>query len=52
MAGILWLVIVFLVAVWAVGLALKLFGALIHLVLVVAAALFLYNVFANMRNRV
>jgi hypothetical protein len=51
MGGILWLIIAALLAIWAVGLALKLFGALIHIVLVVAAALFLYNLFVNARRR-
>lgn len=49
MAGILWGVVVFLLAVWALGFALHLVGNLIHLVLLVAIGLAVYN-FAMSRD--
>lgn len=45
MLGILWGVVVVLVAFWAIGLALNILGSLIHVVLVLAIALAIYNFF-------
>lgn len=51
MAGILWTVIALLVVLWLVGMAMSLFGPILHVLLVVAAALFVFNMFAG-RTRV
>jgi hypothetical protein len=50
MIGILWGVVVLLVAVWALGFALHLVGSIIHIVLLIAIALAIYN-FATSRDR-
>jgi hypothetical protein len=47
--SILWWVIAALVAFWLFGLVLDLFGGLIHIVLVVAAVLFVINMFTSRR---
>lgn len=44
MAGILWGIIVLLVAFWIAGLAFHVAGGLIHILLVVALALVIFNV--------
>ncbi len=49
MLGLLWGIVVFLVAVWAIGLAFHILGGLIHVVLVLAIALAIYN-FAMSRD--
>jgi hypothetical protein len=49
--GFLWGVIAFLLILWIVGLALDIFGPLIHLVIAVAAILFVIGMFTG-RNRV
>jgi hypothetical protein len=51
MATILWWIIAALVVFWLVGLFLDLFGGLLHILLVVAAVLFVINMFAG-RTRV
>ena len=43
MFGIIWGVVVVLVAFWALGLALNIAGNLIHIALVLAIALAIYN---------
>ncbi|MEH2453861.1 lmo0937 family membrane protein [Nostoc sp.] len=48
MLGILWGVVVLLFAFWALGLALHIAGNFIHIVLIVAIALAIYN-FAKSR---
>ncbi|MEH2145776.1 lmo0937 family membrane protein [Nostoc sp.] len=48
MLGILWGIVVVLFAFWALGLALHIAGNLIHIVLIVAIALAIYN-FAKSR---
>ncbi|MEH2009955.1 MAG: lmo0937 family membrane protein [Nostoc sp.] len=48
MLGILWGIVVLLFAFWALGLALHIAGNLIHIVLIVAIALAIYN-FAKSR---
>lgn len=47
--GILWGVVIFLLAIWALGFALHLVGNLIHIVLLVAIGLAIYN-FAMSRD--
>lgn len=47
MFGILWGVVVALVAFWAIGLALHIAGGLIHIVLLLAIGLAAYNFFSN-----
>ena len=47
MFGILWGAVVVLVALWAVGLALNIAGGLIHIVLLLAIALAVYNFFSK-----
>jgi hypothetical protein len=51
MGGILWTIIGILVAFWLIGLMMDIAGGLIHLVLVVAAVLFVINMFMG-RTRV
>ncbi|WP_430536553.1 lmo0937 family membrane protein [Listeria rocourtiae] len=43
MAGILWTIIVVLFVVWVIGLILRIGGKLIHLLLVLALALVVWN---------
>lgn len=47
MVGILWGIVVLLFAFWIAGVALHIAGGLIHLVLVVAIALAVYNFAMN-----
>lgn len=47
MAAILWTIIGLLVLFWVIGLALHLFGGLIHIALVIAAVLFVINLFTG-----
>ena len=52
MVGILWAVVVVLVVLWLLGwLALHIGGSLIHLLLIVAVIVLLYNLFVGMRRR-
>lgn len=43
MAGVLWTIIVVLFVVWVIGLILRIGGKLIHLLLVLALALVVWN---------
>ena len=52
MTGILWTVIVLLLAFWVVGLAMHILGPVIHFALLVAAVLFVVNMFASSRTRI
>jgi hypothetical protein len=52
MGGILWAVIALLVFFWLVGAVLELFGPVLHLLLVVAAVMFVANLFLGSRRRV
>ena len=52
MAGILWAVIVLLLAFWVVGLAMHILGPVIHFALLVAAVLFVVNMFTSSRTRI
>lgn len=45
MIGILWGIVVVLVAFWAIGLVLNIVGNLIHIALVLAIAIAIYNFF-------
>jgi hypothetical protein len=51
MFSILWFVIAVLLAIWVIGLFMHVAGGLIHIALVVAAVLFVINMFAG-RTRV
>ena len=50
MAGILWLVLVVLLALWLIGLIANIGGGLIHLLLVVAVIVLLYNLLISRRS--
>ena len=52
MAGILWAVIVICFAFWVLGFALHVGGALIHLLLVVAAVMLVINLLTGRGARV
>jgi hypothetical protein len=52
MGGILWTLIVILFAFWVAGFALHIGGSLIHLILVVALVLFIFNVLTGRGARV
>ena len=45
--GILWTVIAALIVLWLVGLVMHLFGPVIHLLLVIAAVLFVISMFSG-----
>jgi uncharacterized membrane protein len=47
MFGLLWTAVVVLVAFWAIGLALHIAGNLIHIVLLLAIGLAVYNFFSK-----
>ncbi len=49
MLGVLWTVFVIIVAIWLVGLLLDIGGSLIHLLLVVALIVLIYNVITGRR---
>jgi hypothetical protein len=51
MAGILWTILVIVLAVWLIGLLLNIAGGAIHLLLVVAAAILIYNLVMGSRAR-
>ncbi len=52
MAGILWVIFVVVVAFWLLGLVFHILGGAIHLLLVIAAIIFIYNLVASNRNRI
>lgn len=52
MAGVLWAIVALLVVFWLVGAVLDLFGAVIHFALVLAAVLFVVNMFLSRRTPV
>ena len=52
MGGILWAIIAVLLVVWLAGAALNLLGGLIHWILLIAAVLFVVNMFLGNRTRV
>jgi Family of unknown function (DUF5670) len=49
MVGILWGVVVVLVILWLLGLVVHVGGGLIHLLLVIALIILLYNLFVGRR---
>jgi Flp pilus assembly protein TadB len=52
MAGILWAVVAILVVLWLIGfVVLHVSGALIHLLLIIAVIVLLYNLFVGGRSR-
>ena len=51
MAGLLWTVVAILVVLWLVGLLVHIGGGLIHLLLVLAVIVLLYNLFVGARTR-
>ena len=51
MGGILWGIIVILFAFWLLGLTFKIAGGLIHILLVVALIVLVYNLFMSYRRR-
>jgi len=52
MVGILWAVVVVLVVLWLIGfLVVHIGGGLIHILLVIAVIVLLYNLFVGMRRR-
>ena len=52
LGSILWAVIVVLIVLWILGLVIHIGGGLIHLLLVVALIVLLYNLFVARRSRV
>jgi hypothetical protein len=50
MAGILWTIITVLFVLWLIGFAMHIGGGLIHLLLVVAVIMFLFNLFTGRRT--
>jgi 4-hydroxybenzoate polyprenyltransferase len=50
LAGILWLVLVVLVVLWLIGLIANIGGGLIHVLLVVAVIVLLYNLLISRRT--
>ncbi|MHB8598477.1 MAG: lmo0937 family membrane protein [Ktedonobacteraceae bacterium] len=52
MVGILWAVVVILVILWLIGfLVVHIGGGLIHILLIIAVIVLLYNLFVGMRRR-
>ncbi len=49
MLGILWTILVIIVAVWLIGLLLDFGGNLIHLLLIVALLILIYNLITGRR---
>ena len=49
MLGILWTILVIVVAVWLLGLLLDFGGSLIHLLLIVAVLILIYNLITGRR---
>jgi Family of unknown function (DUF5670) len=50
LGSILWIVVVVLVVLWLLGFVLHIGGALIHLLLIVALIVLLYNLFVGRRR--
>jgi hypothetical protein len=48
--GLLWALVVILVVLWLLGLVLNVAGGLIHVLLIVAVVVVLYNLFINRRT--
>ncbi len=52
LGSLLWTIVVILVVLWLIGLLLHVGGALIHVLLIVALIVLLYNLFTRSRARV
>ena len=52
MAGLLWTIIVVLFVLWSLGFALHFGGGLIHLLLVIAVVLIIFNIISGRGARV
>ncbi len=50
LAGILWAIVIVLVVLWLIGLLALHVGGLIHLLLVIAVIVLLYNLFVGRRG--
>jgi Family of unknown function (DUF5670) len=50
LSGILWTIVVVLVVLWLIGLLVHIGGGLIHLLLVIAVIVLLYNLFVGRRR--
>ena len=50
MGQLLWIVFVVIVAIWLIGLVLDVAGSAIHVLLVIALAVLLYNMFVGRRQ--
>lgn len=50
MGQLLWIVFVIIVGIWLLGLVLDIAGGFIHLLLVVAVIVLIYNLLTNRRN--
>jgi hypothetical protein len=50
MGGILWVIFIVIVAFWLIGVVADVAGGLIHLLLVVAVLILLYNLFVGRKN--
>jgi hypothetical protein len=48
--GLLWTVIAILLVIWLVGLVMNVVGPIIHLLLIIAAVLFVVNMFTGRRT--
>ncbi len=51
LGSILWAVVVILVVLWLLGLVLNIAGGFIHVLLIIALIVLLYNLFVVMRAR-
>jgi predicted membrane metal-binding protein len=49
MIGLLWILLIIVLGVWLVGLLLDVVGGLIHILLIVALAILIYNVLTSRR---
>ena len=50
LTGILWTIVIVLVVLWLIGLLVHIGGGLIHLLLVIAVIVLLYNLFVGRRG--
>jgi hypothetical protein len=50
MGQLLWIVFVIIVGIWLLGLVLDIAGGFIHLLLIVAVIVLIYNLVTNRRN--
>jgi hypothetical protein len=49
--SILWTIVLILIVLWLIGFAMHIAGGLIHLLLIVAAVLVIYNLIMSSRSR-